>query len=119
VQKLWKANFTLKLQALEFLPAPERLSCAPVDLRGSFRPAEPTTTALKLRWILAHCPGGGKRKVCEGVQRSSHAMHNFSTSQRNAQVRRKKKICLKKSPFTRIEKYECTVSVQSALRKKR
>jgi len=26
VQKLWKANFTLKLQALEFLPAPERLS---------------------------------------------------------------------------------------------
>jgi len=46
VKKLWKANFTRKLQALEFLPAPERLNFAPVDLRGSFRPAEPSTTVL-------------------------------------------------------------------------
>jgi hypothetical protein len=88
-KKLWKASFPLKLQALEFLPAPERLNFAPVDLRGLFRPTEPSTTLLKLRWILAHCSDLSKRKVCEGVQRSSHAMHNFSTREENAQVQRK------------------------------
>jgi hypothetical protein len=37
VKKLWKANFALILQALEFFPAPERLVVAPVDLRGPFQ----------------------------------------------------------------------------------
>jgi hypothetical protein len=92
VQKLWKANFVLILQALEFFPAPERLVAAPVDLRGPFRPAEPSTIAFKLRWILAHCSGGSKRKVREGVQRSSHAMHNFSTSTGIVQVLRNSQI---------------------------
>jgi hypothetical protein len=92
VEKLWKANIALKLQALEFFPAPERLVVAPVDLRGPFRPAEPSTIAFKLRWILAHCSGGSKRKMREGVQRSSHAMHNFSTSTGIVQVLRKSQI---------------------------
>jgi len=96
VQKAVESQFSLKLQALEFLPAPERLSFAPVDLRGLFRPTEPSTTLLKLRWILAHCSDLSKQKVCEGVHRSSHSMHNFSTSQGNAQVERKLKKFLKK-----------------------
>jgi hypothetical protein len=96
VKKLWKANFALILQALEFFPAPERLVVAPVDLRGPFRPAEPSTITFKLRWILAHCAGGSKRKVREGVQRSSHAMHNFSTSTGIVQVERKTQILLEK-----------------------
>jgi hypothetical protein len=96
VKKLWKANFALILQALEFFPAPERLVAAPVDLRGPFRPAEPSTIAFKLRWILAHCSGGSKRKVREGVQRSSHAIHNFSTSTGIVQVIRNSQILAEK-----------------------
>jgi len=92
VKKLWKAKCVLILQALDFFPAPERLVVAPVDLRGPFRPAEPSTIAFKLRWILAHCSGGSKRKMREGVQRSSHTMHNFSTSTGIVQVERKTQI---------------------------
>jgi hypothetical protein len=88
-----ESQFDPKASSFGVLARAGTISFAPVDLRGHFRPAEPSTTFFELRWILAHCSGGSKRKVCERVLRSSHAMHNFSTSPGIVQVHTKMQNC--------------------------
>jgi hypothetical protein len=69
------------------MPAPERLP-SPLSLRA--RPVQgvgPGTAAMRQRGIVSDSFGWGKRKMCEGIHRRSHLIHNISTSTKIVQKR--------------------------------
>jgi len=115
-EKTVESELALKLHALEFLPAPERMlnaswfRTAPVRLVGP-------RTAHRTVWILPYCPQRGKRKVYEGQRPRSHRIHNFSTSTKTVQgeknLRNSEKIWASEKLPMRV----CPEMVQISLRK--
>ena len=65
VKNLWKAILSLKRHALEFLPAQERVFCAPVVPRSPFRFAGPRSTASKLEGFSRTVRSGARKKCAK------------------------------------------------------
>jgi hypothetical protein len=81
VKKLWKADPLVSFFRLRdscpcrnAFPSPYRSVRGPSGIAGS------STVALRQRGIVADSYAGGKRKVCETINRLSHGIHSFSTS---------------------------------------
>ena len=87
VNMLWKDIYALKLHALEFVPAPERLLFAPVDSRAALSEL-PDHVPLLSNWVDSRALSvvGASEKCAKASTERSHAIHNFSTSTSIVQV---------------------------------
>jgi hypothetical protein len=91
VKNLWKEISALKRHALEFLPAQERVFCAPVVPRSPFRFAVPRSTASKLEGFSRTVICGASEKCAKPSTNVHTAFTTFPQARELCKCRRKGK----------------------------
>jgi hypothetical protein len=89
VKNLWKEIDSPKASRLGVLARAGTNVLLPLWFRAAQSDLQDQVSPFQTGWILAHCLGWSKRKVCEARYQRSHGIHNFSTSTENGQVSKK------------------------------
>jgi hypothetical protein len=112
-----ESQFRPNSSSLGVLARAGTIGRAPVDLRGPFRPAEPSTLLSNCVGFSRTVPVGASEKCAKGFNEVHMPCTTFPQAQELCKSKEKCRFCLRKSLFARDGKYDCTVLVQSDLRK--